>query len=105
MAQFDVFQNPGRRRNVIPFVVSLQSHRYDAARSRFVAALVSAAAVRADAYWLAPRFNVAGQDVVLDVFDLATIPATRLGTPVASLADEESRAKLVRALDEFLSQA
>ncbi len=40
----------------------------------------------------------------MDVFNLATLPANRLGTPAASLADEDSRARLTRALDEFLSQ-
>jgi hypothetical protein len=31
--------------------------------------------------------------------------AARLGDPIASLADEDSRAKLVRAIDAFTSQA
>lgn len=105
MAQFDVFANPGQRRGVVPFVVALQNARYDRAATRFVAALVLQAAIRVEAHWLAPAFTVAGQDVVLDLFNLATVPASRLGTPVASLANEESRMKLVRALDEFLSQA
>jgi toxin CcdB len=105
VAQFDVFTNPGRQRTVVPFVVALQNARYDRATTRFVAALVLQAAIRIEAHWLAPRFFIAGQDVVLDVFNLATVPVSRLGAPVASLADEESRIKLVRALDEFLSQA
>jgi toxin CcdB len=104
MAQFDVFTNPGRQRNVIPYVVALQNVRYDRA-TRFVAALVLQASILIEAHWLAPVFTIAGQNVVLDVFNLTTVPAVRLGAPVASLADEDSRMKLIRALDEFLSQA
>ena len=41
----------------------------------------------------------------MDVFNLATLPTERLGPPVATLADEDARARLVRALDELASQA
>ncbi len=105
MAQFDVFTNPGRQRDAIPYVVALQNGRYDRAATRLVAALTLRARLRIEAHWLAPSFIVAGQDVVLDVFNLATVPVSRLGAPVGSLADEASRMKLTRALDEFLSQA
>jgi len=56
-------------------------------------------------HYLAPRFAIDGIEVVMDVFNLATLPVDRLGSPVASLADEESHAKLTRALDERVSQA
>jgi len=105
MAQFDVFVNPGRRRDVVPYVVALQNRRFDRMASRFVAPLVLRGRVAAEPHYLAPRFMVEGQEVVLDVFNLATMPAERLGAVVASLADDNSRMKLVRALDEFLSQA
>jgi hypothetical protein len=48
---------------------------------------------------------VEGSEVVLDVFNLATVLADRLSAPVASLRDDVSRAKLIRALDELVSQA
>jgi toxin CcdB len=105
MAQFDVVKNPGREREAIPFVVVLQNARYDRGATRFVAPLVLSKLINIIEHYLAPRFTIHGVEVVLDVFNLATLPANRLGTPVASLADEESRAKLMRALDEFLSQA
>lgn len=105
MAQFDVLKNPGRQREAIPFVVVLQNARFDRGATRFVAPLVLSKLTNIAEHYLAPRFTIDGTEVVLDVFNLATIPADRLGTPVASLADEESRAKLMRALDEFLSQA
>jgi toxin CcdB len=105
MAQFDVLPNPGRQRESIPFVVVLQNARFDRGMTRFVAPLVLAKLARVAEHYVAPRFTINGIQVVLDVFNLATIPADRLGQPVASLADDDSRAKLVRALDEFLSQA
>ena len=105
MAQFDVFVSPGRRQSIIPFVVSLQNARYDRAATRLVAGLVLEGALRPEALWLAPAFLVSGRVVVLDIFSLTTIALSRLGLPIARLDDEESRAKLVRAMDEFLSQA
>ena len=105
MAQFDVLKNPGRQRDAIPFVVVLQNSRFDRGTTRFVAPLILASLTRVAEHYLAPRFTIDGIEVVLDVFNLATLPVDRLGPPIASLADEESRAKLIRALDELVSQA
>ena len=105
MPQFDVFTNPGRQVAVIPYVVVLQNGRFDRAGTRFVAPLVRADAARITEHYLAPRFTVQNTEVVLDLFNLATLPMDRLGRPIARLDDEESRAKLIRAVDEFISQA
>ncbi len=105
MAQFDVLRNPGRQREAIPFVVVLQNARFDRGATRFVAPLILSKLANIAEHYLAPRFTVDGLEVVMDVFNLATLPADRVGMRVASLADEESRSKLMRALDEFLSQA
>ena len=105
MAQFDVFRNPGRQREVIPFVVVLQNARFDRGGTRFVAPLVRSEVARIAEHYLAPRFIVEDVEVILDVFNLATLPADRLERSVASLADEESRVKLICALNEFTSQA
>jgi toxin CcdB len=79
MAQFDVFVNPGRRRDDVPYVVVLQNVRFDRSEGRFVAPLVSRRNVRDAPEYLAPQFMVGGQEVVLDVFNLATLPVERLG--------------------------
>jgi toxin CcdB len=105
MAQFDVFRNPGRQRDAIPFVVVLQNDRFDRGATRFVAPLVRTSLIAIEVHALAPRFTIEACEVVMDVFNLATLFADRLGSPVASLRDEESRAKLIRALDELVSQA
>ena len=105
MSQFDVMRNPGRQHETVPFVVLLQNARFDRAATRLVAPLILAQASRVREHYLAPRFAVAGLDVVMDVFNLATLPASQLGPPVASLADEDSRTRLMRALDELVSRA
>jgi toxin CcdB len=106
VAQFDVYRNPGRRSPAIPFVVSLQCGRLERAATRLVAPLVLRGAAReVEDHPLTPTFEVAGASLWLDIFNLATVPVARLGEAVASLADDESRAKLIRALDELVSQA
>jgi len=105
MAQFDVYVNPGRQRATIPYVVVLQSARFDRSATRFVAPLILRSAVQTEEHYLAPCFAIEGQDVVMDVFNLATLPANRLGQCVVSLTDDLSRSKLIRALDELISQA
>jgi len=45
MAQFDVYRNRGRQREVIPFVVAVQSSLYDDYSRRVVIPLVRASAL------------------------------------------------------------
>ena len=104
MAQFDILRNPGRQRDAIPYLVVLQNDRFDRVATRFVAPLILARQAAVREHWLAPRFVVEGIEVVMDVFNLATLPAERLGPPVGSLAGEDARARLMRALDELVSQ-
>jgi len=104
MAQFDVFRNPGRQRDTIPFVVVLQNKRFDAIATRFVAPLVLGVPRGAE-YYLTPSFIIEGRQVTMDVYNLTTVFADKLGDPVASLRDDDSSAKLIRAIDEFTSQA
>nr|MBW4036642.1 hypothetical protein [Pseudomonadota bacterium] len=98
-----VFRNPGRQRHAIPYVVVLQNDRFARSATRFVAPLVLAGTASVTEHYLVPRFEIEGVEVMLDVFNLATIPADRLGQPVAALNDEESRTRLQRAIDELIS--
>ena len=86
-------------------MVVLQNSRLDRAATRFVAPLILARRANAREHYLAPRFTVEGIEVVMDVSNLATLPTERLGPPVATLGDEDSRTRLTRALDELVSQA
>ena len=105
MRQFDVLRNPGRQRDTIPYVVVLQNGRFDRAATRFVAPLILARHANVREHYLVPRFTVEGVEVVMDVFNLATLPTERLGPPVASRVNEDARTRLMRALDELVSQA
>ena len=105
MPQFDVLRNPGRQSGAIPYLVVLQSTRFEAATTRLVAPLILASQASVREHYLAPRFMIEGTLVVMDVFNLTTLPVERLGPPVTALADEDSRARLMRALDELVSQA
>jgi len=45
MPQFDVHRNAGKHKDTIPFVVVVQSSRFDAYRRRVVVPLVRASAI------------------------------------------------------------
>jgi toxin CcdB len=108
VAQFDIHRNPsprsGRSR---PYLLVVQSDRFAALETRLVVALALRSALprgRLELDWLTPGFEVEGQDVFLNPFEITDIAADRLGPAIASLAgDEEARRRIQRALDEVLS--
>jgi toxin CcdB len=104
MAQFDVHRNPGRHRDAIPFVVVVQSGRFDGHERRLVAPLLAASLPEADRFpELAPRFVVDGQRVILDPLQLQTVPRDVLGPAIASLAADADAARIIAAIDVVLS--
>ena len=106
MPQFDVHPNPGRQRAAVPFVVSIQSSRFDHAPTRLIAPLFDVAlAERFDPPALLPRFLIAGRTVILDPFKVQSIPRQSLGPAIASLADDNDASRIVNALDAVLSRA
>lgn len=52
---------------------------------------------------LTPHLEIEGENVFANPFDLATVPAMRLGTAVGVLA-ERSQDMIIRALDELVSR-
>jgi toxin CcdB len=50
-----------------------------------------------------PHFLVDGQTVVLDPLQITNVPRAMLGSPIASLTEEDDR--VMRALDILLSRA
>jgi toxin CcdB len=106
MPQFDVHRNSGRQRAAIPFVVVLQSRRFDGAATRLVAPLVAADALQpgreASLY---PTFDIEGRRVMLDPLAIQTLPASALGPAIASLADDASANAIIKAIDLVLSRA
>lgn len=104
MAQFDVHRNPGRHRDAIPFVVVVQSRRFDGHARRLVAPLIAATLREGGLYpELAPRFDVDGQRVILDPLQLQTVPHDVLGPVVTSLAGDADSARIIAAIDVVLS--
>lgn len=102
MAQFDVHATQGRLRERAPYVVVIQSARFDRVLTRLVAPLVI---LRADATEVTPRLEVEGRAVFLDPLRIFAMPAISLGRKVASLADDDSSARIIAAIDEVLSRA
>ena len=103
MPQFAVYRNPGRNQ-AIPFVVQVQSSRLERSLGRVVVPLVLCTAASPPDHPLTPRLQVQGQDVFANPFDVATLPATRLG-PLSCILPESDQDKIIRALDELVSRA
>ena len=103
MAQFDVLLNPGANRAVRPYVLVVQSARFDDTRRRLVAPLVLLDKVPIPETEITPHFTVAGQDVALITLELIAVDIARLGPKVGSLREEATR--IITAIDEVLTTA
>lgn len=104
MAQFDVHRNPGRQQGAVPFVVVVQSAVYEDSHRRVVIPLVRKTRdVPVYVKRLNPTFVVDGIAVVLHPLDIASVPADRLGEPIASLAEHGD--DIIGALDEVVTRA
>ena len=101
--QLSVHRNPGRSRQVIPFVVVVQSNRFRSSARRVVVPLVAASAFGQADSDVGPHFVIDGQRVVLDPLQVTNVPVDGLGPSVTSLAAEESR--IINAMDALLSRA
>lgn len=104
MAQFDVHRNTGIHKDSIPFVVNVQSAKFDSYRRRVVVPLVRAAAIGKTTHAVFnPIFRIRGTSVVLHPLEIVSIPVKALGALVGSLKSESQL--IVAALDELLTQA
>ncbi len=103
MTQFAVYKNLGRNPDV-PFVVSVQSDLLSAASGRLVMALTTRGGKAPPDHPLTPHMTVQGQALYANPFNMATVPALVLKTPVDVLADADQD-KVIRALDELVSRA
>ena len=105
MAQFDVHANTGQNRADIPYVVVIQSRRFEQARTRLVAALRTAPRGAVADPTLTPRFRVEGKAVILDPLQIVAIRRSSLGRQVASLADDASSNAIINAIDAVITRA
>lgn len=104
LAQWDVFVNPvPRSRDLLPYLVVLQSDLLEALPTRLVAPLARSKVVAAQ--WpprLVPSFEIAGEQLLLlKPHETGTIPTRALRQPVASLRSQAHR--IVDALDAVVS--
>lgn len=103
MAQFDVHRNTGAQMAAIPFVVVVQSRRFDSANRRVVIPLMLESALPSHDPRFHPVFEVEGKRVVLNPLHIASMPVQRLGDRVASLKNESDR--VIAAIDLLITRA
>ncbi|CBS88342.1 CcdB family protein [Azospirillum lipoferum] len=103
MSQFDVHRNIGAGRQTTPFVVVVQSRRFDGARSRVVIPMVDKRAEPPIDPQLNPSFEIDGRSVVLHPLQTVSVRTERLGEKVCSLADDSDR--IIAAIDLLISRA
>jgi toxin CcdB len=103
MAQFDVHRNTGRQKAVIPYVVVVQSRRFDLARRRVVVPLVLRSEMPSPEPRLNPAFDIDGNAVVLNPLQIVSVAMARLGEHVGSLRIEGDR--IIAAIDMLITRA
>jgi toxin CcdB len=101
--QLSVHRNPGRNRQVIPFVVVVQSNRFRGSARRVIVPLLSAEEFGLPDSDIGPHFVIDNRRVVLDPRQITNVPWDSLGPAVGSLVSEDAR--IVNALDAMLSHA
>jgi toxin CcdB len=102
MAQFDVYRNPGRTRAAIPFVLAVQSDRWEERPDRVVVPLVLASEVPYRDRTLNPEFTIDGIAVLMNPLQIATIPTRVLGPAVDCL--DRAAIEIIAALDALIAQ-
>lgn len=103
MSQFDVHRNNGTGRQTTPFVVVIQSRRFDRAHSRVVIPMIDKGAEPPIDPQLNPSFEIDGRSVVLHPLQTVSVRVERLGEKVCSLADDSDR--IIAAIDLLISRA
>lgn len=102
MPQFDVHRNPGRTKTAIPFVLVVQSDRWESRPDRVVIPLVLASEVGYHDRALNPEFVVDGVAVLMNPLQVATIPTRLLGPAVGSLDSRHNQ--IITALNALTAQ-
>jgi len=106
VAQFDVHRNKGSQKDSIPFVVVIQSARFDAYRRRVVVPLVlrqHAPGSSVSGSRMNPIFRIGGVEVVLNPLQVVSVATDQLGVVVDSLADHGQQ--ITDAMDELMTRA
>ena len=98
MQQFDVLQNENPdTRDQVPYLLLLQADLFDDLRTKVVAPLIAVDRYGPPLDWLTPVVLVGSSRYVVSMPELAGVPTSILGDPVASAASQ--REELISALD------
>jgi toxin CcdB len=97
--QFDVFLNPLKDNSVYPLIVVLQSPFTELINTRIVAPATRAQSGSRTGGILTPRFSVAGQEYILQTFQLTSMKVTSLKNKIGNIADAHDA--ITRALDHL----
>ena len=98
MAQFDVYINPNpATREIIPYLLDVQTDLLDSLATRVVVPLVVAEQVEKAAKQLNPQFQINSIAVTMSTPELAGVDNRSLGEKVASL--KAKRDEIIAALD------
>ncbi len=99
MARFDVHRNPGASKEVVPYLLNIQSPLLDDLATRVVVPLRRAATLGlvASPVRLMPPLAVEGIACLLDTPQMAAVPSRVLGPAVANL--EAEHGLIIAALD------
>jgi len=98
MAQFDVYLNPNTETQAyIPYLLNVQADLLDVLATRMVIPLHTTASMPKPARHLNPILVIDNEKYVLSTAELAGIPSTMLGKPVANITNQ--RQDIITALD------
>ena len=106
VAQFDVHRTKGSQKESMPFVVVIQSARFDAYRRRVVVPLVlrrHAPDASISGSQMNPIFRIGGVEVVLNPSQVVSVATDQLGAVVDSLADHGQQ--ITDAMNELVTRA
>jgi len=98
MAQFDVYPNPNTETNHnIPYLLDVQADLLDVLATRVVIPLHTMASMPKPARHLNPKLEINGETYVLSTTELAGVPSSMLGKPIANITNQ--RQDIITALD------
>jgi hypothetical protein len=87
-------------------VVVIQSGRFDQLGSRVVIPLMAVRTQpRTEGLSVTPAFTIEGSLVYLNPLEMQTVPRSKLGRLVTSLADDPSSGRIINAIDELITRA
>lgn len=97
MARFDVYKFAG----AAPYVIDVQADIFTDLKTRVLIPLHTQAAKRAEHVTrLTPELHISGQAHLLSTAEMAAMPASILGEPIANLEDQ--RQVIIDAIDFLL---